>query len=88
MLNSFFLKCWNHAEPPLSDPFENNAEYVESCPDLLLCTPQEIVQLIKGRIYQKLAVLMESLHACSRNYLNSFIALRKSEALSLRYSIT
>ena len=44
----FFLNCWNHAEPSLSDPLESDAEYVESCPDLLLCVPQEIVRLIEG----------------------------------------
>ena len=46
MLNSYFSKCWNHSEPPLTDPLECN--YEETCPDHLFCTTQEIVQLIKG----------------------------------------
>ena len=46
MLNSYFSKCWNHSEPPLTDLLEGN--YEETCPDHLFCTTQEIVQLIKG----------------------------------------
>ena len=46
MLNSYFSKCWNHSEPPLTDLLESN--YEETCPDHLFCTTQEIVQLIKG----------------------------------------
>ena len=46
MLNTYFANCWNHSEPPLTDPLECN--YEETCPDHLFCTTQESVQLIKG----------------------------------------
>ena len=49
MLNTYFSKCWNYSEHPLTDPLER--DYVEgdaTCPDHLLCTRHEIEQLLKG----------------------------------------
>ncbi len=49
MLNSYFSKCWNYSEPPLTDPPAR--DYVKddpTHPDHLLCTTQEIEQLLKG----------------------------------------
>ena len=49
MLNTYFSKCWNYSEHPLTDPLER--DYVEgdaTSPDHLLCTTHEIEQLLKG----------------------------------------
>ena len=49
MLNTYFSKCWNYSEHPLTDPLER--DYVEgdaTCPDHLLCTTHDIEQLLKG----------------------------------------
>ena len=49
MLNTYFSKCWNYSEHPLTDPLER--DYVEgdaTCPDYLLCTTHKIEQLLNG----------------------------------------
>ena len=49
MLNNYFSMCWNHAEPPLTDPPDIDcAECDEICPDHLLCVTEELVHLING----------------------------------------
>jgi len=49
MLNSYFSKCWNHSEPPLTDSLEDSyVQCDEVCLDHLLCTVQRVVQLIRG----------------------------------------
>jgi len=49
MLNSYFSKCWNRSEPPLTDSLgDSYAECDETCSDHLLCMVQGVAQLIKG----------------------------------------
>ena len=49
MLNKYFSMCWNHAEPPLTDPPDIDcAECGEICPDHILCVTEELVHLING----------------------------------------
>ena len=49
MLNTYFAKCWNHSEPPLSSTFGYvRTDHRDICPDELLCTPDEIVDIISS----------------------------------------
>ena len=47
MLNTFFAKCWNDSEPPLSEQTYDDS-LNEFDIDDLLCTPDEIIHLING----------------------------------------
>ena len=81
--------CWtasfqSHAEPPLSDSLESNAEYVESCPNLL-CVPQEIAQLIKGLNISK-ASGSDGISACMLKATSDSIAPSLSNLFNLSIS--
>ena len=69
MLNTFFAKCWNDSEPPLSEQTYDDSLNEFDIDDLLCTPPMKLSTLLMGLIHQSQPVLMKYLSGCSNQLL-------------------